>query len=108
MVQGRPSEAAIPAQEAAAFPVDAQVTTLAPRSNAFTMPTAEARSFSEAVGLRPSSLTHSRDIPKANRNRSTGYKGEFPTCSEGCLLYTSDAADDLLCVDLGGRRIIKK
>src|SRR5665213_2813847 len=28
-------------------------------------------------------------------------------CS-ACLLYTSDAADDLLCVDLGGRRIIKK
>ena len=25
-----------------------------------------------------------------------------------CLLYTSDAADDLLCVDLGGRRIIQK
>src|SRR5450756_2280211 len=24
-----------------------------------------------------------------------------------CLLYTSDAADDLLCVDLGGRGIIK-
>ena len=24
-----------------------------------------------------------------------------------CLLYTSDAADDLLCLDLGGRRIIK-
>ena len=23
-----------------------------------------------------------------------------------CLLYTSDAADDLLCVDHGGRRII--
>src|SRR5450756_3096462 len=28
--------------------------------------------------------------------------------SLSCLLYTSDAADDLLCVDLGGRRIIKK
>ena len=27
---------------------------------------------------------------------------------EDCLLYTSDADDDLLCVDLGGRRIIKK
>ena len=27
---------------------------------------------------------------------------------EHCLLYTSDAADDLPCVDLGGRRIIKK
>jgi len=26
----------------------------------------------------------------------------------GCLLYTFDAADDLLWVDLGGRRIIKK
>ena len=25
-----------------------------------------------------------------------------------CLLYTSDAADDGGCVDLGGRRIIKK
>ena len=24
-----------------------------------------------------------------------------------CLLYTSDAADDLLCVDLGGRRTLK-
>ena len=29
---------------------------------------------------------------------------KYPTC----LLYTSDAADDLICVDLGGRRIIKK
>ena len=27
---------------------------------------------------------------------------------ERCLLYTSDAADDSLRVDLGGRRIIKK
>jgi len=25
-----------------------------------------------------------------------------------CLLFTSDAADELLRVDLGGRRIIKK
>src|SRR5450756_3109373 len=31
-----------------------------------------------------------------------------PGCQAPCLLYTSDAADDLLCVDLGGRRIIKK
>ena len=27
---------------------------------------------------------------------------------ENCLLYTSDAADERSCVDLGGRRIIKK
>ena len=31
----------------------------------------------------------------------------FFKCSY-CLLYTSDAADDMQCVDLGGRRIIKK
>ena len=32
----------------------------------------------------------------------------IPGVVNACLLYTSDAADDLLCVDLGGRRIIKK
>src|SRR5665213_2022922 len=32
----------------------------------------------------------------------------FGVGTYSCLLYTSDAADDLLCVDLGGRRIIKK
>src|SRR5450756_2249357 len=30
----------------------------------------------------------------------------FAYYSTTCLLYTSDAADDLLCVDLGGRRIL--
>src|SRR5450756_3252715 len=34
--------------------------------------------------------------------------GSEPGTLFRCLLYTSDAADDLLCVDLGGRRIIKK
>src|SRR5450756_3128458 len=34
--------------------------------------------------------------------------GPWPRLNNACLLYTSDAADDLLCVDLGGRRIIKK
>ena len=38
---------------------------------------------------------------------------EFSTGSsykylKGCLLYTSDAADERSSVDLGGRRIIKK
>src|SRR5665213_3905716 len=28
----------------------------------------------------------------------------FVASNSSCLLYTSDAADDLLCVDLGGRR----
>ena len=36
------------------------------------------------------------------------FRGPSLEWYEACLLYTSDAADDLLCVDLGGRRIIKK
>ena len=32
----------------------------------------------------------------------------FVTVHKGCLLYTSDAADERSSVDLGGRRIIKK
>ncbi|GAB5861296.1 hypothetical protein JMUB7552_27500 [Staphylococcus aureus] len=41
------------------------------------------------------------------------YKRQIPWCFYHsllghCLLYTSDAADDSLRVDLGGRRIIKK
>eukprot|EP00831_Metopus_contortus_P022833 TRINITY_DN2053_c0_g1_i1.p2 TRINITY_DN2053_c0_g1~~TRINITY_DN2053_c0_g1_i1.p2 ORF type:complete len:198 (-),score=58.66 TRINITY_DN2053_c0_g1_i1:19-612(-) len=32
----------------------------------------------------------------------------FHDLFQNCLLYTSDAADDTPCVDLGGRRIIKK
>src|SRR5450756_405511 len=38
-------------------------------------------------------------------NESTIWTGS-PNRNDNCLLYTSDAADDLLCVDLGGRRII--
>ena len=38
----------------------------------------------------------------------SGYGVQVEYYGWACLLYTSDAADDLLCVDLGGRRIIKK
>ena len=34
--------------------------------------------------------------------------GKYRAPKSACLLYTSDAADDSLRVDLGGRRIIKK
>ena len=38
--------------------------------------------------------------------------GERPVAEvalvEACLIYTSDAADDLLCVELGGRPILKQ
>eukprot|EP00657_Telonema_sp_P-1_P012030 TRINITY_DN8118_c0_g1_i2.p1 TRINITY_DN8118_c0_g1~~TRINITY_DN8118_c0_g1_i2.p1 ORF type:complete len:170 (+),score=41.05 TRINITY_DN8118_c0_g1_i2:50-511(+) len=38
----------------------------------------------------------------------TEMRGDLGMHYTSCLLYTSDAADDLLCVDLGGCRIIKK
>ena len=44
---------------------------------------------------------------KVRAATSTGYFSGF-AWNDVCLLYTSDAADDLLCVDLGGRRILKK
>src|SRR5664280_497824 len=40
--------------------------------------------------------------------RTTTRKGGYLTSLGGCLLYTSDAADEEDSVDLGGRRIIKK
>src|SRR5450756_3221576 len=52
-----------------------------------------------------------RDIfPRLGGSRLSpiGFDPEQFSCCCHCLLYTSDAADDLLCVDLGGRRIIKK
>ena len=39
---------------------------------------------------------------------STAWQGTYRSEVSTCLLYTSDAADDMQCVDLGGRRIIKK
>ena len=69
----------------------------------------------ESTGLDHTALTLSRTpisaTGDANVGNSLGGPGlaklieAWPDC---CLLYTSDAADDLLCVDLGGRRIIKK
>ena len=41
-----------------------------------------------------------RDVIKKNPASSRAHN------NLGCLLYTSDAADDTPCVDLGGRRII--
>src|SRR5450756_562242 len=48
-------------------------------------------------------LTHGEAVSALVANRLS-----CPAPLYDCLLYTSDAADDLLCVDLGGRRIIKK
>ena len=49
-------------------------------------------------------------IELASWLRLTGLLGLLAnlTAPWGCLLYTSDAADERSSVDLGGRRIIKK
>ncbi|WP_460366073.1 hypothetical protein, partial [Staphylococcus aureus] len=44
----------------------------------------------------------------ATLNSLTAQSKNPNTLVTTCLLYTSDAADDSLRVDLGGRRIIKK
>mgnify|MGYP002683531910 CR=1 FL=1 len=40
--------------------------------------------------------------------KATSFNRPIGGWNVSCLLYTSDAADDLLCVALGGRRTIKK
>ena len=55
------------------------------------------------IGILPIALLGQKE------NKKSSYTPlEAPHWYVGCLLYTSDAADDLLCVDLGGRRIINK
>eukprot|EP00657_Telonema_sp_P-1_P010138 TRINITY_DN4433_c0_g1_i2.p1 TRINITY_DN4433_c0_g1~~TRINITY_DN4433_c0_g1_i2.p1 ORF type:complete len:112 (-),score=17.79 TRINITY_DN4433_c0_g1_i2:63-398(-) len=49
-----------------------------------------------------------RTILSPHEVANTQHSWMFLQCYKTCLLYTSDAADDLLCVDLGGCRIIKK
>ena len=48
------------------------------------------------------------NIASVLERQNLHFPGAVVMFSRTCLLYTSDAADDLLCVDLGGRRIIKK
>eukprot|EP00831_Metopus_contortus_P081590 TRINITY_DN8611_c0_g1_i2.p1 TRINITY_DN8611_c0_g1~~TRINITY_DN8611_c0_g1_i2.p1 ORF type:complete len:167 (+),score=32.49 TRINITY_DN8611_c0_g1_i2:31-531(+) len=67
------------------------------------------------LNLNPSNVAESSEPkgkPVKNTHAPTSAKKKWMKRiqqSKGpCLLYTSDAADDTPCVDLGGRRIIKK
>ena len=54
--------------------------------------------------LSISNLAYAEQHSKIKKNVEDYFEESY-SC---CLLYTSDAADDMQCVDLGGRRIIKK
>src|SRR5680860_765795 len=72
---------------------------------------APAIAAGNTVVLKPSDTTPVTTVRMAEIMAEFLPPGVFNViCGERatCLLYTSDAADDLLCVDLGGRRIIKK
>src|SRR5450756_396264 len=47
--------------------------------------------------------TKNQSQKQKSKSRSKS-KSKASQSQKPCLLYTSDAADDLLCVDLGGRR----
>ena len=49
-----------------------------------------------------------KNVAKGCRQASGSIRYLAENKLRACLLYTSDAADDLLCVDLGGRPLIKK
>src|SRR5680860_1262258 len=55
-------------------------------------------SYMEQPNTNPQTTT----IKKLEEKFELGAKNSFANYSFPCLLYTSDAADDLLCVDLGG------
>src|SRR5680860_1354186 len=82
----------------------------------FGYPTIPRCAMYATVALAPAVQTgRLRCIPRrcdesfGDRSRFLGYNCRSSDRARAshlpCLLYTSDAADDLLCVDLGGRRI---
>src|SRR5680860_1895031 len=74
--------------------------------------------FRDQQSIPPEKLTLARidaaaitgflDWLRPSRGNSASTCNQRLAAIDSCLLYTSDAADDLLCVDLGGRRIIQK
>src|SRR5680860_1290161 len=69
----------------------------------------ERKCLSRATNVPVSRPRGTRQAPRVLRCRSAALSVSPTTIDPlsvlSCLLYTSDAADDLLCVDLGGRRI---
>ena len=60
------------------------------------------------INNNPSEFTTRLELHPTITNESGDREELLPVKDLGCLLYTSDAADERSSVDLGGRRIIKK
>ena len=62
--------------------------------------------------IRDRLLLHADPLNARDEARAVGRPHQIGDLARallrGCLLYTSDAADERSSVDLGGRRIIKK
>ena len=70
----------------------------------------ESRGLGDVYKRQNLNSMHSRagaQVPFSSINLGCDLSPEGRMVTKTCLLYTSDAADDLLCVDLGGRRLIK-
>ncbi|VTU48853.1 hypothetical protein [Lactobacillus rhamnosus DSM 14870] [Lacticaseibacillus rhamnosus] len=64
---------------------------------------------SDVIGELKFSLANQLGLPSVVKVvAGTGDNAATALANKTCLLYTSDAADDTPCVDLRGRRIIKK
>src|SRR5665811_1689603 len=80
-----------------------------PTSNGFEVPfhLSDCLEGHETSGLKlPKSkpqTCHTQNPQRCGNHQSCDGETE-PVINESCLLYTSDAADDLTRVDLGGRR----
>src|SRR5450756_2781857 len=71
-----------------------------PRSRTLPVPQPTSRT---AGGKSPlCDATAPRRVPVISSEAGCNWSYAVARLSYGCLLYTSDAADDLLCVDLGG------
>src|SRR5680860_1165156 len=85
--------------------------TMAPRSKFAMLPSRSGYAMSVYVGPvpDPTMVRLHCDRPECEETLRIFIENEAGSRTKNlydCLLYTSDAADDLLCVDLGGRRII--
>ena len=58
--------------------------------------------------LKPAPENMTAVSKRGNKNQPDDNNDYLDDHASACLLYTSDAADELPCVELGGSRIIKK